>query len=222
LVSVAYDTEKLTRETIDNAIRGMGYTVVVSSDQVRTLVPNAAPAATSTATLAPPALAVAPREDHDAKAGHAHDDGHAHSHDDGHDHGSAPAFLPHWMQERWTLLLVAAAGVFFLIGWAGETFFGLPSNIALVFFILAYIAGGYDIATEAIPGLFKGKLNTDLLMLLAAGGAAILGEWAEGAFLLFLFALGHAGEHYALDRARNAVSELGALMPKTAQVRRGD
>jgi Cd2+/Zn2+-exporting ATPase len=221
LVSVAYDTEKLTRETIDNAIRGMGYTVVVSSNQVRTLVPNAAPAATNTATLAP-APAVAPHEDHDAKAEHAHDDGHAHSHDDGHDHGSAPAFLPHWMQERWTLLLVAAAGVFFLIGWAGETFFGLPSNIALVFFVLAYIAGSYDIATEAIPGLFKGKLNTDLLMLLAAGGAAILGEWAEGAFLLFLFALGHAGEHYALDRARNAVSELGALMPKTAQVRRGD
>jgi Cd2+/Zn2+-exporting ATPase len=54
-----------------------------------------------------------------------------------------------------------------------------------------------------------------------AAGAALLGEWAEGAFLLFLFGLGHAGEHYALDRARNAVNALGALMPKTAHVRRG-
>jgi Cd2+/Zn2+-exporting ATPase len=57
-------------------------------------------------------------------------------------------------------------------------------------------------------------------MLAAAGGAAILGQWPEGAFLLFLFSLGHAGEHYALDRARDAVNALGELMPATAMVRR--
>ena len=142
--------------------------------------------------------------------------------EDEHDHGSAPAFLPHWLQERWTLILVALAGLFFLIGWLGETFFGLPENVALVFYILAYVAGGYDIATHAIPGLLKGKFDTDVLMLAAAGGAALLGEWSEGAFLLFLFSLGHAGEHYALDRARRAVSALGEMMPSTARVKRGD
>jgi Cd2+/Zn2+-exporting ATPase len=141
---------------------------------------------------------------------------------EGHSHGSAPGFLPHWLQERWTYLLVALAGIFFLIGWLGETFFAMPENVALIFFILSYITGGYDIATHAIPGLFKGKFDTDVLMLAAALGAAILGEWSEGAFLLFLFALGHAGEHYALDRARNAVSALGELMPKTARVKKGD
>lgn len=141
---------------------------------------------------------------------------------DGHDHGSAPAFLPHWMQERWTLLLVALAGLFLLIGWIGETFANLPAAVALIFYLLAYVAGGYDITTHALPSLLKGKFDTDVLMLAAAAGAAILGEWAEGAFLLFLFALGHAGEHYALDRARNAVNALGALMPKTARVKRGE
>ena len=140
----------------------------------------------------------------------------------GHGHGSAPTFLPHWLQQQWTLLTVALAGVFFLTGWLGETFFGLSENAALIFYILAYIAGGYDIATHAIPALFKGKFDTDVLMLAAAGGAAILGEWAEGAFLLFLFGLGHAGEHYALGRARNAVNALGQLMPKMARVRRGE
>jgi Cd2+/Zn2+-exporting ATPase len=141
---------------------------------------------------------------------------------DAHDHGSAPVFLPHWVQERWTLLLVALAGLFLLIGWLGQTFFNLPQNVAVVFYVLSYIAGGYDIATHAVPGLLRGKFDTDVLMLAAAGGAALLGEWAEGAFLLFLFSLGHAGEHYALDRARNAVNQLGELMPKTARVRRGD
>jgi Zn2+/Cd2+-exporting ATPase len=139
-----------------------------------------------------------------------------------HDHGSAPAFLPHWMQERWTLLLVAIAGLLLLVGWAGEQFFGLSTTVATVLFILSMIAGGYDVATHAIPALLKGKFDTDVLMLAAALGAALLGEWAEGAFLLFLFSLGHAGEHYALDRARNAINALGELMPKTARVRRGD
>jgi len=155
-----------------------------------------------------------------------HEHNHDHGDDDhdhaGHNHGSAPAFLPHWMQERWTMILVAVAGIAFLIGAAGERFFGFSPTVALVFYIIAYIAGGYDIATHALPGLLKGKFDTDVLMLAAAAGAAILGEWSEGAFLLFLFSLGHAGEHYALDRARNAVSALGALMPKTARVKRGE
>ena len=88
--------------------------------------------------------------------------------------------------------------------------------------MLAYAAGGYDVATHAVPGLLRGRFDTDVLMLAAATGAAILGEFAEGAFLLFLFALGHAGEHYALDRARNAVNALGELMPKTARRKRGE
>ncbi|WP_456416655.1 heavy metal translocating P-type ATPase [Thiolapillus sp.] len=139
-----------------------------------------------------------------------------------HDHGGAPAFLPHALQEIWTYVLVGLAGLSFLAGWIGETFFGLPEQVALVFYAIAYVAGGYDIATHAIPGLLKGKFDTDILMLAAACGAALLGEWAEGAFLLFLFSLGHAGEHYALDHARNAVNALAELMPDTARVRRGE
>jgi Cd2+/Zn2+-exporting ATPase len=124
------------------------------------------------------------------------------------------------MQERWALILVALAAGFFLVGWVGETFFGMSETVALSLYILTYVAAGYDVATHAIPGLLRGKFDTDVLMLAAATGAAILGEWAEGAFLLLLFAIGHAGEHYAMDRARNAINALGELMPRTAQVRR--
>jgi Cd2+/Zn2+-exporting ATPase len=154
--------------------------------------------------------------DRDHAAESAQHDAHA-----GHGHGSAPAFLPHWLQEYWTLVLVGIAGIAVLLGWVGESYFALSASVAIGLYLLAYVAGGYDIATHAVPGLLRGKFDTDVLMLAAAVGAAILGEWREGAFLLFLFALGHAGEHYALGRARNAVNALGALMPKTAQVRRG-
>ena len=180
---VAYDSQKLSREDIEQTLRAWGFHPLTGEEEA-----------------------------------HAHEEEHDHDHD----HGSAPAFLPHWMQERWTLILVGLAGVFLLVGWAGERWFGLPADIALIFYILSYVAGGYDIATHAIPALFRGKFDTDVLMLAAAAGAAILGEWAEGAFLLFLFSLGHAGEHYALDRARDAVNALGKLMPKTARVKRGD
>ncbi|OUS44619.1 heavy metal translocating P-type ATPase [Ostreococcus tauri] len=70
--------------------------------------------------------------------------------------------------------------------------------------------------------ILKGQFQIDFLMLVAATGAAILGEWAEGAFLLFLFAIGHALENYAMARARNAISALSDLTPDEALVRRGE
>ncbi|KAB8142865.1 cadmium-translocating P-type ATPase [Chloroflexia bacterium SDU3-3] len=135
--------------------------------------------------------------------------------------GEGPTFLPQWVRERWDFVLIGLCALFLLVGWAGESFLGMPGWLALVFYALAYVAGGYEVATEAVPGLFRGKFDTDVLMLAAAAGAAALGEWSEGAFLLLLFSIGHAGEHYALDRARSAVSALGQLMPQSAQVRRG-
>ncbi|MCL4559826.1 MAG: cadmium-translocating P-type ATPase [Chloroflexi bacterium] len=143
-------------------------------------------------------------------------------HEHEHDHGGAPAFLPHWMQERWSLILVGVGGLLLLLGWIGEQFFGWPAGVTLILFLLSYVASGYDPAQHALPALLRAKFDTDVLMLAASIGAGILGQWAEGAFLLFLFGLGHAGEHYALDRARNAIHALGELMPKTARVRRGD
>ena len=59
-----------------------------------------------------------------------------------------------------------------------------------------------------------------MLMLAAALGAAALGEFAEGALLLFLFSLGHSLEERALEKARGAISALGQMMPKTALVQR--
>ena len=140
----------------------------------------------------------------------------------GHEEEGAVAFLPRWMQERWSLVLVGLGGLFLLVGWVGEQFAGWPAEASLAFFLLSYLASGYDPARHAFPTLIKGKFDTDVLMLAAAIGAGILGQWSEGAFLLFLFGLGNAGEDYALDRARNAINALDELTPKTARVRRGD
>ena len=57
-------------------------------------------------------------------------------------------------------------------------------------------------------------------MLVAAIGAAVLGNWSEGALLLFLFSLSHSLEHVAMGKARNAIESLASLAPDIALVRR--
>jgi Cd2+/Zn2+-exporting ATPase len=88
--------------------------------------------------------------------------------------------------------------------------------------LAAYLFGGWDIARHAFHAARQRHFDTDLLMVTAALGAGVLGEYFEGGLLLFLFSLGHVLEELALDRARNAVRGLAGLAPKTATVRRGD
>ena len=90
--------------------------------------------------------------------------------------------------------------------------------------LASYLFGGFDLVRHAIRDLRKGRFSfdIDLLMLLAAIGAALLGEWAEGAFLLFLFSLAHSLEHFALGRARASIRALADLAPPIAHVQRGD
>ncbi|MAT42415.1 MAG: cadmium-transporting ATPase [Anaerolineaceae bacterium] len=124
------------------------------------------------------------------------------------------------LQEHSDLVIVGMSGLFLLIGWLSEMFTEMPGGVVITFYLLSYLTGGFDLMRHAVPAVMRGKFDTDVLMLAAALGAAFLGAWAEGSFLLFLFGLGHAGEHFALERARNAVNALGELMPKTARVRR--
>jgi Cd2+/Zn2+-exporting ATPase len=128
--------------------------------------------------------------------------------------------LRSWLDENRELLFSGLAGLLVLIGWAGGRFLGLPQPISLALYIGAYIFGGWDISRHAWHALRERHFDTDLLMVIAALGAAALGDFAEGALLLFLFSLGHALEERVLERARNAIKALADLAPKTALVRR--
>jgi Cd2+/Zn2+-exporting ATPase len=125
-----------------------------------------------------------------------------------------------WYQKNRELIFSLTAGFLLLVGWLGQTISGLPAPAALVLYLAAYYFGGWDISRHAWHTLRERHFDTDLLMVMAAIGAAILGDFAEGALLLFLFSLGHALEERALDRARAAVRALAELAPKTALVRR--
>ncbi|WP_395143310.1 heavy metal translocating P-type ATPase [Armatimonas sp.] len=157
----------------------------------------------------------------DEHAGHKHDhEGHEeHGDHEGHSHAEAPEGA-NWFRRNPELSMSLLSGLLLAIGFLGERVFHLPRLPAIGIYIAAYIAGGLDLARHGLPSALRGKLDVDFLMLVAAIGAAVLGEWVEGALLLFLFSFGHALEHYAMERARNAISELGKLTPKVARVRR--
>ena len=153
---------------------------------------------------------------HSSHGGHEHEE---HGGNDGHDHGHDETDADAtWLVRNRELALSLGSGVLLAIGFFGEQFFGLPFPVALGFYLAAYVAGGYNLARHAIPTVLNGRFDVEFLMLAGAVGAGFLGQWAEGAFLLFLFSLGHALEHYAMSSARNAIRALGNLTPKVARV----
>lgn len=117
------------------------------------------------------------------------------------------------------LLVSAIAGALLLSGWL----VGLRDNAHFVSVGLlgsSILIGGYYAMRDAWQSIRERQLDIDVLMIVAAMGAAALGQWAEGALLLVLFSLGHALEHLAMDRARHAIEALAELAPKTALVLR--
>ena len=96
------------------------------------------------------------------------------------------------------------------------------ATIATVLFIIAYITGGTFGLQGGLESLRNRTIDVDLLMILAAVGAAIVGEPFEGAMLLFLFSLSNVLQDFALDRTRNAIKALMELRPAQALVRRGN
>lgn len=89
-------------------------------------------------------------------------------------------------------------------------------------FLAAYLAGGIPAAKGAFENLIQGKLDIDLLMVLAALAAAGVGEARDGAILLFLFSLAGTLEEYAMGNTKRAVVALMKLRPDEANLEGAD
>ena len=137
----------------------------------------------------------------------------------------APATPPErgWLSRHKELVWSLCAGLALGIGWSIERFTQVGGEILpIAFYVVSYLFGAWDLASHSFAAWRrKGfTFDIDLLMLIAAIGAAFLGEWVEGGLLLTLFSFAHALEHSALDKARGAIRALSQLAPATAIVRR--
>ena len=136
---------------------------------------------------------------------------------DGHNHSHNLIF-----GKKTELYFAILCGVFLVAGFTIEKLTDAPTWASVSSYIIAYFFGGYFITIEASKKIPKGKFDIDFLMIAAAIGAAYIGSWAEGALLLFLFSLGHALEHYAMNKAKKSIEALSDLSPKTALVKKGN
>ncbi len=97
---------------------------------------------------------------------------------------------------------------------------GAPAAVALAVHLATYVFGAFYAVRAIIEALKRWTIEVDLLMVLAASGAAYLGNFTEGAILLFLFSLSNVLQAYALRRTEQAVSALMELRPDTVTVYR--
>ena len=125
---------------------------------------------------------------------------------------------PSWVS---LALSTGACALFGISGAVTGAIWGHPS-LSLGFYVVSYLAGGWEATWEALRALRKASLEVDLLMVIAAAGAAFLGHWAEGAILLFLFSLGNTLETFAFGRTRRSIQGLMALRPESAARLDGD
>jgi Zn2+/Cd2+-exporting ATPase len=91
---------------------------------------------------------------------------------------------------------------------------------AIALYLLAIAAGGYPIMRAALQSLMARRVDMNVLMTVSVIGAAILGEWSEGALVVVLFTIGTTLQAITLERTRSALRSLLDLAPAEATVLR--
>jgi len=115
--------------------------------------------------------------------------------------------------------LVVASGLALAAGLFGR-WLSLPTPAVIALFILSVLSGGTYTARRAFSAARAFSLDINVLMLIAVAGAMAIGEWAEAATVIFLFALAQFLETRSMERARHAIRALMELAPGEALVRR--
>jgi Cd2+/Zn2+-exporting ATPase len=134
----------------------------------------------------------------------------------------APSGLREWIaywldQDRLEVVFTILTLIFMMAGWFTSK---LENHWHDAFYLGAYLTGGYFGVRAGIQSLRQWTIDVDLLMVLAALGAAFVDAAFEGAMLLFLFSLSNVLQAFAMDRTRKAIQSLMKLRPDTALTRR--
>ena len=112
---------------------------------------------------------------------------------------------------RWALISLA----FFALGGALQLS-GAPKLTWWAAYLVCYVAGGWEPARAGIQALRAGSLDVDLLMIVAAVVAALIGQVFDGALLIVIFSTSGALEALATKRTADSVRALLELAPQEA------
>ena len=123
------------------------------------------------------------------------------------------------LRHRPEALFVSATFLLMIAGLLADRYFGRGILWAALF-AGAYFFGGYFGVLGGIESIKQRKIDVDILMVLAALGAAYVGAPFEGAMLLFLFSFSNLLQDLAISRTRKAIRSLMKLHPTEALCRK--
>lgn len=115
---------------------------------------------------------------------------------------------------------VYLSAVIFAASWLLSRIYGAGHLIPTAGYGLAMVIGGYSLFLTGLKNLIRLHFDMHTLMTIAIIGAALIGEWGEGAAVVILFAISEALERYSMDRARSSIRSLMSLSPEEALIRR--
>ena len=132
----------------------------------------------------------------------------------GHDHGQSQGHSHEKTSWNKTIVigLVIATGVTL-------DYFGVGGSLSTIILVSAMIVSGYEMAINGFKGVLKGNIGIDFLVTIAAIGATLIGQYQEGALVVFLKDISLKLEVIASERARHAIEALMELRPEIATIR---
>lgn len=127
---------------------------------------------------------------------------------------------PFWKQKENIKVYISA--ILLVISWFLGEQLGEEHFLPTIGYAASILIGGYSLFIKGLKNLSRLKFDMNTLMTIAIIGAAIIGEWGEGATVVILFAVSEALERYSMDKARQSIESLMDIAPKEALIRRGN
>jgi len=127
---------------------------------------------------------------------------------------------PFWKQKETIKVYISA--IILLFSWFLGNQYGEGHILPTIGFGAAILIGGYTLFIKGLKNLSKFSFDMNTLMTVAIIGAAIIGEWGEGAAVVILFAISEALERYSMNKSRQSIEALMDIAPKEAFIRRGN
>lgn len=126
---------------------------------------------------------------------------------------------PFWKQKENYKVYISA--ILLIVSWFFSRQYGQDHLFPTIGYAVAILVGGYSLFIKGLKNLYKLYFDMHTLMTVAILGAAVIGEWGEGATVVILFAVSEALERYSIDKARQSIESLINIAPKEALIRRG-
>ncbi|MGY0692747.1 heavy metal translocating P-type ATPase [Virgibacillus sp. FSP13] len=116
--------------------------------------------------------------------------------------------------------LITFSGILIALGLIGS-YNGISPIMATILYAVAIVISSYKPVKSAYYAIKSRSLDMNVLMSAAAIGAAIIGEWFEGATVVWLFALGTALQNRSIEQTRKSIRNLMDLAPSEAWIKVG-